>query len=298
VKRSLDKDITAALTGGQKDVAANLIGLKDQLNSQLVKAVPKFAYANGIAASFFRKENALDAGAEFAKAKGENAVFKRVIDKMTPPERELFKIGLGSKVASTVLESNDRRSIMNVIFKSPAERERLEMGMGEEDTKLLEAYLNVEEVFDNSRKAVMGNSTTAQQLSRMGKLGGPVSQIVGAGAGGALGGVPGAILGAIMGSVAKSVKAGVDEKVARMLGEKLASKDPAVYNLALKKVAGNPKIQRFIEGLSPQIISSALPTVMWQMKGWKIGTPPAPKPMKWPKPEATSPGPQHEDAAP
>ena len=138
----------------------------------------------------------------------------------------------------------------------------------------MEAFIERENMMNMLKNKVLGNSTTVQQakdaehgghgLTGMiaNQFGAPVS---GAITGGALGwkqthegasfmeraknvGV-GALLGGIMGVVTKG-RATANEETMRIIGQQLASNDPAIYQRALNHVARTPWLQKAVRNLS------------------------------------------------
>jgi hypothetical protein len=221
-----------ARRSGATQEAVRLGGLERQLKAELDRIVPQYQQARTGAARFFGAQDALEAGRNFVSADMANPEAARAIARMTGPERELFRQGFASEMVRRVNETSDRRSVLNQIFLggSPAARERIQMALGPEGARQLEAHMRVENVMDMARRAIGGNSTTARQLAELGLAGGY----------GALSGDwKDASAGYLM---LQGMRAGgkfIDQGVARRVGEMLASNDPRVLQQALQTVSRN-----------------------------------------------------------
>jgi hypothetical protein len=237
-QRELRDLAEAASRTGRKEEAASLKGLHAQLRAELDRLVPEFGKARQTAASFFGAENALDAGRKFVMMNAPIAEVRRALSKMSAPERELFARGFASDLADKIERTGDSRNVLNSIFlNNSAARQKIELALGPGRTDQLEALLRIEDVVDHARKA-LGNSTTARQLTEMGLAGGAVATFEG---------VkehdfnPTHIIVAALtyGAVRHGAKI-IDERVARRVGEMLASDDPAVLAKGVKVVASSP----------------------------------------------------------
>jgi hypothetical protein len=242
-----------ARRSGAMQEAARLGGLERQLKSELDRIVPQYQRARQGAARFFGSQDALEAGRSFVAADMGTQEARRAIDQMSAPERELFRQGFASELIRRVNESGDRRSVLNQMFLggSPAARSRIEIALGPQSAHRLEAFLRVENIMDGLRRAVQGNSTTARQLTEMGLAGGAV-------AGGEYlkdGTIsPAHAIAAALafGGLRHGAKV-IDEKVARRVGEMLASDDPRVMQRALDGAANNRTMMDAIRGAESRI---------------------------------------------
>lgn len=254
VKRNLDDAIEGARRSGGNNAARDLGDLKSALVAQLDAAVPSYAKARQGAAAAFGAQDALEAGRKFVTIQGRNEDFMREISRMKPAERELFREGFASELATKFREIGDRRSVLNSAFvTSPASRQRIEMALGKESAARLEAQLHVERIMDEARVAVGGNSTTARQLAEMGLAGGQ-------------GAMPQTLMGAA-GQVYYALRNKVDGRVSRRVAEMLASSDPKQMERALQMVAKSKAAMsalrsfdaRSLRGVAPTLPAPALP---------------------------------------
>jgi hypothetical protein len=246
VKRNLDDKIDTALRTGEKNEASTLTKLKRNIVSELDSAVPSYAEARGTAAKAFGAQDALEAGENFVTAKGENHEYVKAIKAFSPAERELFAHGFMSKMEDLLNEKGiNRNAVIDAAFNSPGAKKRIEMAVGPNRARQLETHLHVEAVMDQLRNAVTGNSTTAQQIKDI------VSH------GGALGSAfhLGGILRAFVSHGAK----GLDERVMQHVAEGLTSRDPAVYERAIRTVQASAALSKaFKTGVSDIIMKEIL----------------------------------------
>jgi hypothetical protein len=237
VKRNLDDKIGALQRSGENSAARDAIELRRQLVEGLDAAAPAYKQARAGAAAFFGAADALDAGEKFVSARGKNSEYARVIAKMSAPERKLFADGFASRLSQQINETGDRRSVLNSIFQSPAARERVTLALGPQKAKEFEAFMRVEGLMDQLRTAVQGNSTTTRQLIEAGLAGG-------------IGGYLSAdnfSAGAMLGAIARVGKTRIDARVARRVGEMLASGDPAEFQRLAKMASKSKPIMDFIK---------------------------------------------------
>ena len=161
---------------------------------------------------------------------------RKALAKMSPAEQEMFREGFVSRMIQQINETPDRRSIVNQLMRSPAERERMVIALGKNKTDEFEAFVRIENLLDEIRRAVQGNSTTARQLWDIALFG----------AGSGLGGIgaytndPYALLGAAIMAGGRYGKVKIEQRVANKIAEMLVSKDPSVVQKAIKQIAHTP----------------------------------------------------------
>lgn len=238
-QRELKDAAEKARRTGANEEAGALTGLHKQLRAELDRLVPEFGAARSTAAAFFGAENVLEAGQKFVMSTANMGEARRALSKMSAPERELFARGFASDLAEKIEKTGFSRDVLKSIFLNSAPaRQKIEMALGPQRAREVEALLRVESVVDEGRKA-LGNSTTARQLAESGLAGG--------GAVAAFEGIkehdfnPAHILaGALTVGAARHGAKVIDEKVARRVGEMLASNDPAVLAKGIKVVTASP----------------------------------------------------------
>lgn len=250
VQRNLSDQIGMLGSKGAKSSASDATALKNQLNGVLDAAVPEFKSARAGAAQFFGAQDALEAGRNFVTSKMNNAEAGKALQKMTQPERALFAEGFISDMVDKVRNVADRQNVLGKIFNSQADRQRVEMAIGSKRTKELEAFLHTERVMDELRTAVSGNSTTARQLAEAGLAGGAAGSLLGDQSYGDFS------LGAALSIAAKKAKLGVDSRVARRVGEMLASDNPEIVRKAVKMATSNNKLMDLLRSASLKAIGT------------------------------------------
>jgi Inorganic Pyrophosphatase len=242
VQRELRDMQSAASRAGHNEQASAIGSLHRQLLGELDSAVPQFQTARRGAAGFFGAEDALEAGHNFAvwtiTSPADQLAARRAIARMTPVERALFARGYASRLADMVERSGDNRSVLNAaFFNNGAARQRTELALGAQNARQLEALLRAERIVDRARSAVTGNSTTARQLIEAGLAGGATGSLVEQDF------QPSHILGwAILGGVARHGVQVIDQRVARRVGEMLASNDPSILARGLQIASRQPNI--------------------------------------------------------
>lgn len=218
------------------------------LRSRLDAYVPEYADARGIAANFFGERNALEAGQKLAGKRIDPQAVQRIMGKMDPDERNLFREGYASDWANRVIsEFRDTRDITKAMFNSPNERKRAEIIFGKSGVAKIEQRMKLEGFMDASRRA-MGNSTTARQLIEAGLAGGALAGYqsgwdptrIAEGATAAAGARK--FLAKEMAAGAQKLVGRVDTRTAAYVAEKLMSNDPRQLVSGLTGAARSKKI--------------------------------------------------------
>jgi hypothetical protein len=238
--RELRDASQAAFRAGRNEEGGAMSNLAQTLRNELDTAVPAFGQARGVAASFFRAENALEAGQNFVAQNFGNREARAAIAQMRPLERQLFQDGFVSRFVEQVRNSPDRRNVLNQIQNSPAAREKIQIALGPQRAAELETFLRVETAMDAARGAVQGNSTTARQLIEAGLAGG-------VGYGTATGDwnpqsvFTAAFVGGLARGAASRANQSIDQRVARRVADMLVSPDPSVLQRGMMLVARQPR---------------------------------------------------------
>lgn len=239
VQRELRDAANQAGRAGRNEEAGALSTLHGQLRAELDRLVPEFGAARQGASRFFNAENALEAGQNFVELNRSIPEARRALARMTPPERELFARGFASDLADKIERTGDNVNVINRAFlHSPAAKEKIEMALGAPRSRQIEALLRVEALAHEAHRAVTGNSSTARQIAEMGL------------AGGAMGAFEGikehdfnlahiVAAGLTIGALHHGAKV-IDERVARRVGEMLASNDFSIVQRGAKIVASSP----------------------------------------------------------
>lgn len=249
VKQNLDSAIGVAKRGGDNPRVADLMGLKTKLVGELDQIVPAYKTARQGAAGFFGAEDAIEAGRNFAKSPRGIPEAAKAVAKFSAPEREAFATGYASELIDRIKTVGDRTNVINSIFKNQSTRESLNLALGSQRAKEIEAYVRVEDLADRLRGA-MGNSTTARQLVELG---------IGAGGGYALtgGDWKGALSGALAIKGARYLGERADAKVMENVAKLLTSDNPANLKIAVAQASKNPTYMKALETLSGYLAAPA-----------------------------------------
>lgn len=247
VKKALDARINGIKrTGGidsldskQKADLGGLLDAKRALVEHLDRVAPGYKEARSGAARFFGAEDAVEAGQKFVLSNASLHDARKALAGMSAPERELFARGFASELADKIEKTGFNRDVLKSIFlnNGPA-LQKIKIALGVERSRQVEALLRVEAVVDEARKA-LGNSTTARQLAE--------ASLAGGGAVAAFEGLnengfnpAHVIAGALTFGAARHGAKVIDQKVARRVGEILASNDPSVLAKGIQLVSARP----------------------------------------------------------
>lgn len=251
VKQGLDDQIEKLKRAGGGGEMSDLIALRDALRNHLDDLVPSYAAARKGAAAAFGAEDALEAGKKFVGSNMSNSDARRAVAKMSDAERKMFADGFASSLIEQINRTGDRRNVINQIWGTARARERIEIALGKDKARELEAFVNVESVMDQLRTAVTGNSTTIRQLAEIGLAGG----------GGALalnGDPESATKALLIAGLSRGARA-IDARVAQRVAEMLLSQDPAVIQKAARMVAKNKPLLESIKSANDYITKAIGP---------------------------------------
>lgn len=251
VTRYLRDRVDTLRQSGSREEAAQYSGMRTRLLAELDAAFPSYRNARGAAATFFRSADALEAGEAFARTNFDLAGARTALGQMTPNEVAQFRQGFASHMLERLNVVGDRRNIVTQVAGSPAAREKLEIALGANAARELEAFMRIEAMMDLPRGA-MGNSTTTRQLVELGLLGTGVG----------LAGLnqnptdPAAVVPIVAAALSAASRRGaahVDQNVARHIATILTSQDPAVRQRALQQVAHNGSAMRALRSLDESL---------------------------------------------
>jgi hypothetical protein len=232
----------AGRAAGPGTHAANQVeGVRKALVEELDTRVPAFATARRGAAQAFGAESALEAGQMAVTSKMNNRVMRANVAKMSQQERQLFQDGYIDRLIQGIRESPDRRNVANYFFNSPGARERLEIAVGKDQAKEIEAFIRVENVMDFARQA-LGNSKTAQYMTELTMVGGGTEAYDWM-TGSPMTDPTGAIIGSLLGGsrlLGRKGAEAINRRVAVHIAQMMTSQDPSAMTRAVKVIAGNP----------------------------------------------------------
>jgi hypothetical protein len=241
LKKNIDGKVegatSTATSRGDPNTVRMGTNLTHALTQNLDKEIPEYGVARAAAAKFFGAKDALQAGRQTgmpgtSASRADNRSLRDALAKYSPAERKLFEQGFLDQTIETLLGKPDSFNILRAINQNPRAKERMSMILGADRYASLEGYLRVEGLMDRFRRAVSGNSTTAQQLGDMGS--GSV--------------VPNVRLSVrrmfedFLTGAAKKAGAGIDARVAEKIADMLTSDDGAEYAKALKMITKSKKL--------------------------------------------------------
>jgi hypothetical protein len=165
-RQQLSGSATQAFRSGDNAAGRRLSSLAQQLNDALDThpQATGYAAARGNAAQIFGAQDALEAGQQAVHTKMGNDELRDAVARLNPLERQLFQDGYASELINRIREMPDRTDIVNQIANTPAVRERNAIALGQDRANQIEAWLRVENIMNQGRRAVQGNSSTAAQL--------------------------------------------------------------------------------------------------------------------------------------
>jgi hypothetical protein len=253
VQRNLADTITTAQRSGANSAGRDATMLHRQLIDHLDAAVPSFGQARAGAAAFFGARDALEVGRDLVSSRMETASIRRGLAKMNDVERRMVREAFSNEILRQIEATSDRVNVANKIFASPQARERIDMVLGDEAGRRLEAMVRVENIMNSLRAAVSGNSTTVRQLVEAGLAGGATGAWYGSMDPSSIG------YGMLIGSALRFGHQRIDTRVARRVGEMLASDDPQVLEQAARMVARNARLMEAVRAAEAWLARSLAP---------------------------------------
>jgi hypothetical protein len=240
-RRQLSNGAQMAARAGDMEGARRFGTFAQRLNAELDSRVPSYAAARAGHATFAGAQDALEAGRNYAtQGRIDNRAARTALMGMTPQERGLFQDGFVSALTDKIRSMPDRRNVAGAIANSPAAQEQMQIALGPQRARELQAMLHLENVMNAAHGAVQGNSTTVRQLAELG--------LVGTG-GSILGGSnpltdPASVVNAalIYGALrhgSGAALATVDQRVATQAARLLASNDPAQIRFGMNILGRN-----------------------------------------------------------
>jgi hypothetical protein len=219
--------------------------LNGALKAHLDDLVPDYKKARAGAAHFFDADDAITAGQNFVNQNMALGDAAKALSKMSPTEREMFKIGFASKLIDDIGNTRDRVNVMSKIGQSENARTKLKMVLGENGYRQIESFVAVEQSMDKLRTA-LGNSTTVRQWVELGLAGG-------VGGSGLVNADP-TQLGL---AAAIAGRRYVDQRVAREVARMLTSSDPDVLAKGISAVSRNKNLLRAFRDFDARLSGAA-----------------------------------------
>jgi hypothetical protein len=260
---------------------ANILQMRTNLNNELDGAVPPFQTARQGAATFFGADNALDAGQKYALSNQDPNAAAAAFAKFSPQEKQLFGVGLASRVVNKLNDASISPTAVDKIFMPPDPAtgslgskayQQMQLGLSGLAPSVrtqLPAFARVSQAMTDTNSFI--KNAAAQKVTS--QLGGVIGQhLAGAAVGGALGAAGGsgsanpadwftgkasipAVLGAAAGAGARSLGTNVDKAVAGRIVQMLSSGDPAAIHNAVVYATRNPKAGAALKAIQHGVAS-------------------------------------------
>lgn len=181
-----------------------------------------------------RLKDAMARGRSFVT--GDEEVTRKVFNKLTPDEKNAFRVGVGQEVASIVRKNGALPSTLRSVLKDTSVREKLKTILPDEEAFKRFVYDIEKEVkFQNTANSIRGGSPTFQRGAENAAVESEVvADIGGAMISAAQGNAPGAVSQLARYGLNLLRRATVPENVRDQIGKMLLSQDPAEQQAAFE----------------------------------------------------------------
>lgn len=256
-KKILDDKISVAIRGGERQQASVLLGIKNELLTELDRLNPDYKKARKVFSDFSSIQSAQEQGLKFSTLKPEQ--LRRLIDTLAPSEREAFRIGVRSNLEKTVTSTADEADPAKRIFGNSFKRNQIKAVFGgDTQYKAFEKRMKEEIAAAETKFKVLGGSRTDINIAGDKEF---VSTVARVGGGAALGSKY-AIISALTSSFNK-IFGGISEKNAKALANILVKKEGNIKfleNLLKKEKDETQKrlISEFTESIKPILATRLL----------------------------------------
>jgi hypothetical protein len=165
-KRVMDDQIGSALRDGRRNEARNLIRLKNEMVREADNAIPEYGQARQLYAGRAALDDAAKIGSEFF-----NTPQRELYDltsTMTAPEKSAYALSAKDAILNRIDGTGMNRDQVSALFGKNGDAQKLRTLFDTEAA--FNSFVNGlkrETEFMMTRRAAMGNSTTAAQLARM-----------------------------------------------------------------------------------------------------------------------------------
>lgn len=253
VKRALDQTGTPTAKSFSRTI-------RDEMDA----VFPSYQKARGVSATFFKADNAIEAGQQFASSNAPLKEARMAWSKMSRPERAMFAQGFASDLLDKISKVPDRQNVINKIFGSSDAKDRIALALGPGGLQRLEAAARVENVMDRLRTAVQGNSSTARQLADLARAGltsasNPIGAAIAGGATGLLTGDYKTAGLVFAGLLSRRGLSAIDERVSRRVGEMLASNDPNILRQAYEMIGRSRTLLNAVRRVEQEVSRGVVP---------------------------------------
>jgi len=253
VKQNLDDQISSAPNGSPQarmltQLKAKLLNPTDGLDG----LVPEYAQARSGAYGFFQAKNALEAGTNVLDKDLSPTELTTQMSKMTPQQRDDLSYGTATALMQR-MGNGGTKGLINTYFNNqrPWVTQKITAALGQDKANELETFLRMEDMQGDALKAVNAANPKAEPTGliqmALHHAGGPLAGAVIGGGEEALRTdfEPGAIakgsaVGFVSGLLGKAYN-GQNSRLMNGVTQALSSKDPEVYQMALKQLSRDPQ---------------------------------------------------------
>lgn len=165
-KRVLDDNIGTALNSGRRNEARNLIRLKNELVAEADAQIPEYKAARSLYAGKAAIEDAAALGSTIFKIDARE--LRNLASSMNPQERNAYILAAKDAIIDQIDRTGMNRNQVQALFGKNGDAMKLATLF--DDRQSMRRFmdsLKMETDFALTRNAVLGNSTTAQQLARI-----------------------------------------------------------------------------------------------------------------------------------
>ena len=165
-KRVLDDNIGTALNAGRRNEARNLIRLKNELVAEADAQLPEYAAARNLYAGKAAIEDAAKLGSTIFKIDARE--LRNLASSMNPQERNAYILAAKDAIIDQIDRTGMNRNQVQALFGKNGDAMKLATLF--ENRQTMQQFMNAlkrETDFAITRNAVIGNSTTTEQLNRI-----------------------------------------------------------------------------------------------------------------------------------
>jgi len=165
-KRVLDDNIGTALNAGRRNEARNLIRLKNELVAEADAQLPEYAAARNLYAGKAAIEDAAKLGSTIFKIDARE--LRNLASSMNPQERNAYILAAKDAIIDQIDRTGMNRNQVQALFGKNGDAMKLATLFDNRQTmQQFMTALKRETDFALTRNAVIGNSTTTEQLNRI-----------------------------------------------------------------------------------------------------------------------------------
>lgn len=236
-KRELDDQISTAQRSGERNLARNRTGVKDELVKLLDDNSAAYKQARAVAGDYLSTERAMLDGQDIFKPATDSELLGKTIADFGKPQKEAFKEGVRKAIRDQLERVRDGANPYNSIMGTPDKRMKLMKVFNPEEYRTLEKSLKAEDRLFKMRNEVVKGSQTASRIMGAAQIAsGGQEALMGL----ATGNPRGLGLSAIRGVLAKSFD-GMNDRTAEYVARLIFETDPQKKVLLLDRMGKGGK---------------------------------------------------------